>query len=63
MYYFFSNRYFLNISRSQGRVGIRPRESLHIAPVDPEDAGVYQCMASSAHDYAHGHAYVILGGK
>ncbi|KAG7172474.1 Down syndrome cell adhesion molecule-like protein 1-like 2, partial [Homarus americanus] len=43
--------------RSGGRVRIRP-ESLHVAPLDPSDAGIYQCAATYAHDYAHAHAYV-----
>ena len=51
------------VFRSQGRVSVRPRESLHIAPVDAEDAGIYQCMASSAHDFAHGLSRVRLGGN
>ena len=44
-------------------MSVRPRESLHIAPVDAEDAGIYQCMASSAHDFAHGLSRVRLGGN
>ncbi|XP_042235913.1 Down syndrome cell adhesion molecule-like protein Dscam2 [Homarus americanus] len=50
------------VLRSGGRVRIRPRESLHVAPLDPSDAGIYQCAATYAHDYAHAHAYVTLGG-
>ncbi|KAK3871851.1 hypothetical protein Pcinc_023027, partial [Petrolisthes cinctipes] len=47
--------------RSGGRVRIRPRESVHISPVDPSDAGIYQCAATYATDYAHDHSYVTLG--
>ncbi|XP_037792633.1 Down syndrome cell adhesion molecule-like protein Dscam2 [Penaeus monodon] len=47
--------------RSGGRVRIRPRESLHVAPVDPSDAGVYQCAATYGTDYAHAYAHVTLG--
>ena len=42
---------------------MRPRESLHISPVEAQDAGIYQCMASSTQDFSHGQAYVRLGGK
>ncbi|XP_063600941.1 cell adhesion molecule Dscam2-like [Penaeus indicus] len=47
--------------RSGGRMRIRPRESLHVAPVDPSDAGVYQCAATYGTDYAHAYAHVTLG--
>ncbi|XP_042226887.1 Down syndrome cell adhesion molecule-like protein Dscam2, partial [Homarus americanus] len=50
-----------HVLRSGSRVRIRPREALHVAPVDPSDAGIYQCAATYAHDYAHAHAYVTLG--
>ncbi|KAK4288092.1 hypothetical protein Pmani_038864, partial [Petrolisthes manimaculis] len=50
-----------NTLRSGGRVRIRPRESVHISPVDPSDAGIYQCAATYATDYGHHQAYVTLG--
>ncbi|XP_071541356.1 cell adhesion molecule Dscam2-like [Panulirus ornatus] len=49
------------VLKSGGRVRLRPRESLHVAPVDSTDAGIYQCAATYAQDYAHAHAYVTLG--
>ncbi|XP_069167807.1 cell adhesion molecule Dscam2 isoform X2 [Procambarus clarkii] len=49
------------VLRSGGRVRIRPRESLHVSPVDASDSGVYQCAATYAQDYAHAQAYVTLG--
>nr|XP_045626192.1 Down syndrome cell adhesion molecule-like protein Dscam2 [Procambarus clarkii] len=49
------------VLRSGGRVTIRPRESLHVSPVHASDAGVYQCAATYAQDYAHAQAYVTLG--
>ena len=50
-------------SRSNGRVRLQPRDTLHIAPVEHEDIGVYQCMASFQHQYSHGIAHVTLGGE
>ncbi|XP_050729970.1 cell adhesion molecule Dscam2-like isoform X1 [Eriocheir sinensis] len=47
--------------RSNDRVRIRPRESLHLAPVDISDTGIYQCVAIYGRDYAHAPAYVTLG--
>ncbi|XP_045105879.1 Down syndrome cell adhesion molecule-like protein Dscam2 isoform X1 [Portunus trituberculatus] len=47
--------------RSNDRVRIRPRESLHLAPVDISDTGIYQCVATYGQDYAHAPAYVTLG--
>ncbi|XP_066948108.1 cell adhesion molecule Dscam2-like isoform X4 [Macrobrachium rosenbergii] len=49
------------VLRSGDRIRIRPRESLHLAPVEASDAGIYQCEASYADDYAHALAYVTLG--
>ncbi|KAG7166169.1 Hemicentin-2-like 1 [Homarus americanus] len=34
-----------HVLRSGSRVRIRPREALHVAPVDPSDAGIYQVEA------------------
>ncbi|CAL4073591.1 unnamed protein product, partial [Meganyctiphanes norvegica] len=50
-----------HLLRAHGRIRIRPRESLHISAVEADDAGVYQCAASSKNDYAHDHTYVSLG--
>ncbi|XP_071517137.1 cell adhesion molecule Dscam2-like [Panulirus ornatus] len=50
-----------NVLRSGRRVRLRPRESLHVAPVDASDAGIYQCTATYGQDYAHAHAHVTLG--
>ncbi|XP_071517586.1 cell adhesion molecule Dscam2-like isoform X2 [Panulirus ornatus] len=50
-----------NVLSSGGRVRLRPRESLHVAPVDASDAGIYQCAATYGQDYAHAHAHVTLG--
>ncbi|MPD04181.1 ADAMTS-like protein 1 [Portunus trituberculatus] len=49
--------------RPEGRVSLRPRDTLRIAPVVASDAGLYQCAATHAHQYAHAHAHVTLGGK
>nr|XP_053626185.1 cell adhesion molecule Dscam2-like [Cherax quadricarinatus] len=49
------------VLRSGGRVTIRPRETLHVSPIHASDAGIYQCAATYAQDYAHAHAYVTLG--
>lgn len=49
--------------RAEGRVSLRPRDTLRVAPVVASDAGMYQCAATHAHNYAHAHAHVTLGGK
>ncbi|XP_050724052.1 cell adhesion molecule Dscam2-like [Eriocheir sinensis] len=47
--------------RAEGRVSLRPRDTLRVAPVVSSDAGMYQCVATHAHHYAHAHAHVTLG--
>lgn len=49
--------------RAEGRVSLRPRDTLRVAPVVAADAGMYQCAATHSTHYAHAHAHVTLGGK
>ncbi|KAK3858057.1 hypothetical protein Pcinc_035719, partial [Petrolisthes cinctipes] len=47
--------------RAEGRITIRPREVLRVAPLATTDSGLYQCAASTQDGhYAHDHARVVV---